>query len=58
MRCLSQIVTVHVCNQHTSAKATSFCKLMFSLDFIPSLLITRSILDLTLTVTQLLQGPA
>ena len=47
-----------VFNQDTSAKATSFCKLMTSFDFLSSLVITRSILDLTLPVTQLLQGPA
>ena len=47
-----------VCNQDTSAKATSFYKLMASFDFLSSLVITRSILDLTLPVTQLLQGPA
>ena len=48
----------HVCNQDTSAKATSFYKLMTSFDFLSYLVITRSILDLTLRVTQLLQGPA
>ena len=47
-----------VFNQDTSAKATSFYKLMTSFDFRSSLVITRSILDLTLPVTQLLQGPA
>ena len=47
-----------VCNQDTSAKATSFYKLMTSFDFFSSLVITRSIFDLTLHVTQLLQGPA
>ena len=47
-----------VCNQDTSAKATSFYKLMTSFDFLSSLIITRSILDLNLRVTQLLQGPA
>ena len=47
-----------VCNQDTSVKATSFCKLMTSFDFLSSLVTTRSILDLTLHVTQLLQGPA
>ena len=46
-----------VCNQDTSAKATSFCKLMTSFNFLSSLVITRPILDLTLPVTQLLQGP-
>ena len=47
-----------VFNQDTSAKATSFYKLMGSFDFLSSLVITRSILDLILPVTQLLQGPA
>ena len=47
-----------VCNQDTSEKATSFYKLMASFDFLSSLVITRSVLDLTLPVTQLLQGPA
>ena len=46
-----------VCNQDTSAKATSFYKLMTSFDFL-SLVITSSTLDLTLPVTQLFQGPA
>ena len=31
---------------------------MASFDFLSSLVITRSVLDLTLPVTQLLQGPA
>ena len=47
-----------VCNQDTSAKATSFYKLMTSFDFLSSLLVTSSILYLTLPVTQLLQGLA
>ena len=47
-----------VCNQETSAMATSFYKLMASFDFLSCLVITRSVLDLTLPVTQLLQGPA
>ena len=47
-----------VCNQDTSAKAISFYKLMTSFDFLSSLVITRSVLDLTLPITQLLQGPA
>ena len=46
-----------VCNQDTSTKATSFYKLMTSFDFFSSLDITRLILDITLPVTQLLQGP-
>ena len=47
-----------VCNQDTLAKATSFYKLMAFFDFLSFLVITRSVLDLTLLVTQLLQGPA
>ena len=47
-----------VCNPDTSAKATSFYKLITSFDFLSSLVITRSILDLSLPVTQLLQCPA
>ena len=44
----------HVCNQDTSVKATSFYKLMIFFDFLSSLVIPRSVLDLTLLVTQLL----
>ena len=47
-----------VCSQDTSAKVTSFYKLMTSFDFLSSLVITRSVLDLTFPITQLLQGPA
>ena len=47
-----------VFNQDTSAKATSFYNFMTSFDFLSSLVITRSILDLTLPVIQLLQDPA
>ena len=47
-----------VCNQDTSAKATSFYKLMTYFDFRSSFVITRSILNLPLPVTHLLQGPA
>ena len=50
--------TGRVRNQDTSAKTSSFYKLMTSFDFLSSLVTTRSILDLTLHVTQLLQGPA
>ena len=46
------------CNQDTSAKATSFYKLMTSFDFISTFFITRSILDLALPVTHLLYGLA
>ena len=45
-----------VCNEDASTKATSFYKIMTSFDFLSSLVITRSTLDLTLPVTQLLQG--
>ena len=44
-----------VCNRETSTKASSFYKLIAS-DFIATLVLTRSILDLTLPVTELLQG--
>ena len=47
-----------VCNEDTSAKTTSFYKLMASFDFLSSSVITRSVLDLTLPVNQLLQGQA
>ena len=43
-----------VCNQDTSAKATSFYKLMTSFDFLSSLVITTS----ALPVTHLLAGPS
>ena len=45
-----------VCNMETSTKASSFYKLIASFDFITTLVLTRSILDLTLPVTELLQG--
>ena len=45
-----------VCNQNTSAKATLFYKIISSFDSLSSLVITRSILDSTFRVTQLLQG--
>ena len=45
-----------VCNRETSTKASSFYKLIASFDFIATLVLTRSILDLTLPVTELLQG--
>ena len=47
-----------VCDQNTSAKATSFCKLMTFFGFLSSLVITRSIVDPTLPTTQLLQSHA
>ena len=48
---------VHVIKiyQHIS-KATSFYKLMTSFDFLSSLVITRSIFDLTFLITRLLLG--
>ena len=45
-----------VCNRETSTKASSCYKLIASFDFIATLVLTRSILDLTLPVTELLQG--
>ena len=45
-----------VCNRETSIKASSFYKLRTSFDFIATFILTRSILDLTLPVTELLQG--
>ena len=47
-----------LCNLDTLAMVTSFYKLMASFDFVSSLVITRSVLDLTLRATRLLQGPA
>ena len=44
-----------VCNRETSTKASSFYKLIASFDFIETLVLTRSIFDLTLPVTELLQ---
>ena len=45
-------------NQDTSTKALSYYKLLTSFDFISALAFTRHVLDLTLLVTELLQGPA
>ena len=47
-----------LCNQDTSTKAISFYKLITSFDFLSSLITTRSIFHLTLSVNQLLQGAA
>ena len=47
-----------ICNPDTSAKALSYYKLWTSFDFISALVLTRHFLDLTLPVTELLQGPA
>ncbi|XP_066923783.1 52 kDa repressor of the inhibitor of the protein kinase-like [Clytia hemisphaerica] len=44
------------CNAETSSKAFSFLKLLKNFPFIVCLVIVRSVLDLTLEVTQLLQG--
>ena len=54
MFCLEEIIwdMGRVCDQNTSAKATSFCELIISFDFLSSLVITRS----TLFATQFLQG--
>ena len=45
-----------VCNRDTSTKASSFYKLIVTFNFISTLVLTRSILELTLPVTELLQG--
>ena len=45
----------NICNRDTSAKATSFLKLISSFSFIVSLVVTRNVFDLTLDVTKLLQ---
>ena len=45
-----------VCNRKTSTKASSFYKLIASFNFIATLVLTRYIIDLTLPVTELLQG--
>ena len=45
-----------VCNRATSTKAPFFYKLLASFDFIANSVLTISILDLTLSVTELLQG--
>ena len=44
-----------VCNRETSTKASSFYKLIGSFDLVATLVLPRSILDLTLPVTELLQ---
>ena len=45
-----------VSNRETLTKASFFYKLKASFEFIATLVLTRSILDLTLPVTELLQG--
>ena len=47
-----------ICNQDTSKEALSYYKMLTSFDFISGLVLTRHVLDLTLPVTELLQGPA
>ena len=44
-----------VCKRETSTKALFFYKLNASFEFIASLILTRSIVDLTLPLTELLQ---
>ena len=51
------LIMGRICNQDTSAKAFYY-KLSTSFDFISALVLTRHALDLTLRVTELLQGPA
>ena len=46
-----------VCNQDTSTNALSYYKLLTSFHFIAALVLTKHALDLTLPVTELLQGP-
>ena len=45
-----------VCNRETSTKASSFYKLIASFNFTATLVVTRSIIDLTVPVTELFQG--
>ena len=45
-----------VCHGETSTKVSSLYKLIASFDFIETLVLTRSLLDLTFPVTELLQG--
>ena len=47
----------HTCNQDTLTKVLYY-KLSTPFDLISALVLTRPILDLTLRVTELLQGPA
>ncbi|XP_065665380.1 52 kDa repressor of the inhibitor of the protein kinase-like [Hydra vulgaris] len=44
------------CNKETSSQASCFLKLITTFDFIASLVITRTVLDYTIPVTQMLQG--
>ena len=50
------VIEGRVCNRETLLKASSFNKLIASFDFIATLVLTRSNLDLTFSVTELLQG--
>ena len=56
--CLESIIVNEetICNKETSTKASSFYKLIASFDFLATLVLARSIRDLTLPVTELLQG--
>ena len=45
-----------VCSKEASAKASTFYKLLSSFDFIATLVLTRSVLELTVPVTVLLEG--
>ena len=47
-----------ICNQDTSTEALSCYKLLTSFNFISALVLTRHVHNLTLPVTELLQGPA
>ena len=50
------VIEGRVSNRETLTKASFFYKLIASFEFIATLVLTRSILDLTLPVTELLQG--
>ena len=56
--CLESISVIErrVSNRETSIKASAFHKLIASLDYIATLVLTRYIFDLTLPVTALWQG--
>ena len=56
--CLESIIVNEetIYNKETSTKASSFYKLIASFDFLTTLVLARSIRDLTLPVTELLQG--
>ena len=44
------------CNRDTSVKASPFFTLVSTFQFVACLMLTRSLLDMTLSVTQLLQS--